>query len=38
MMRRVASLESLELVRRSRAPGEPVSVQAFRRDEIIRFG
>ena len=33
-----ASPESLEQLRRSRAPGELVSVQAFRRDELMSFG
>ncbi|HEY2969219.1 MAG TPA: PDZ domain-containing protein [Casimicrobiaceae bacterium] len=32
-----ASSESLERLRRSRAPGELVSVQAFRRDELMSF-
>jgi predicted metalloprotease with PDZ domain len=33
-----ASPESLERLRRGRAPGELVSVQAFRRDELMSFG
>ena len=33
-----ASPESLKQLRRARAPGEHVSVQAFRRDELMSFG
>ena len=33
-----ASPESLEQLRRARAPGELASVQAFRRDELMSFG